>query len=282
MILFLALQMGQEYLHVRNYDMAKRFFERIISNYQKEQWWPVLAQVQRALRECAQQLQLLPDFVSCSVALLAKDLSDAAAAAAALQQLLALVRLGNPASTSAASPFLPLSSPMELQIEPAQKLLRCRAAFSSAQLPLGGRATLRLRLLSSLAVPLPLTELQICSTDGALSRTLLSPDAAGAADVYMAGSVTAAAAGTPGSNILALARPLLLTLTEQNRNRNSTPNIQHPTPTRQQHRARGGGGTAGVARRWRAGGGGELRAASSRRHHAAAGTVLVLVVVCTC
>ena len=102
MILFLALQMGQEYLHVRNYDMAKRFFERIISNYQKEQWWPVLAQVQRALRECAQQLQLLPDFVSCSVALLAKDLSDAAAAAAALQQLLALVRLGNPASSSAA------------------------------------------------------------------------------------------------------------------------------------------------------------------------------------
>ena len=28
MILFLALQMGQEYLHVQNYDMAKRFFER--------------------------------------------------------------------------------------------------------------------------------------------------------------------------------------------------------------------------------------------------------------
>ena len=104
MILFLALQMGQEYLHVQNYDMAKRFFERIISNYQKEQWWPVLAQVQRALRECAQQLQLLPDFVSCSVALLAKNLSTADAAAAALQQLLALVRLGEPASSSAASP----------------------------------------------------------------------------------------------------------------------------------------------------------------------------------
>jgi len=47
MILFLALQMGQEYLHVQNYDMAKRFFERIITNYQKEQWWPVLAQVRR-------------------------------------------------------------------------------------------------------------------------------------------------------------------------------------------------------------------------------------------
>ena len=207
MILFLALQMGQEYLHVQNYDMAKRFFERIISNYQKEQWWPVLAQVQRALRECAQQLQLLPDVVSCSVALLAKNLSTAAAAAAALQQLLALVRLGEPASSSAASPspFLPLSSPLELQVEPAQKLLRCRAAFSHAQLPLGGRVTLRLRLLSSLAVPLPLTELQICSTDGALSRTLLSPDAAGAADVYMAGSATAAAAGMLGSNTLALA-----------------------------------------------------------------------------
>ena len=199
-------------------------------------------QVQRALRECAQQLQLLPDFVSCSVALLAKDLSDAAAAAAALQQLLALVRLGNPASTTAASPFLPLSSPMELQVEPAQKLLRCRAAFSPAQLPLGGRATLRLRLLSSLAVPLPLTELQICSTDGALSRTLLSPDAAGAADVYMAGSGTAAAAGKLGSNTLALARTLILTPSPT-----PTPT---PTLTRQQHRARSGGGAAGGARRW--------------------------------
>ena len=120
----------------------------------------MLAQIHTALRECAVQLQLLPDFVTCSVALLSRHLSDAATAAAALQQLLGLVRLGGAGAPEA--PFPPLSAPMELTLETSQELLTCRAEFASTQLAVGeGPATLRLFLASSLAVPLPITELQV-------------------------------------------------------------------------------------------------------------------------
>ena len=45
--------MAEEYLHAGNYQMAKRFFERIVQPYQKEGWWLVLASVQRSLLTCA-------------------------------------------------------------------------------------------------------------------------------------------------------------------------------------------------------------------------------------
>ena len=45
--------MAEEYLHAGNYQMAKRFFERIVQPYQKEGWWLVLASVQRSLLMCA-------------------------------------------------------------------------------------------------------------------------------------------------------------------------------------------------------------------------------------
>ena len=179
MILFLALQMAHEYLYVRNYDMAKRFYERILPSYQKEQWWALLAQIQTALRECALQLKLLPEYVSACVALLSAHLSDAAGAAAALLQLRALVRLAAPSELPApGAPFPPLSAPMELHLEAAQGLLTCTAEFAPSQLAVGSRATLRLTLSSSLAVDFRATALELSGSDAALSRTLVSPDAA--------------------------------------------------------------------------------------------------------
>ena len=179
MILFLALQMAQEYLYVQNYDMAKRFFERILPSYQKEQWWSVLAQIQRSLRECAVHLKLLPEFVTSSVALLSKHLSDEKGAATALQQLLALVRLADATDSPAALPFPPLSAPMDLTIDSGQGLIRCIAEFAPSHLPLGSKAKLRLSLTSLLAVPLAATALQVTTSDANISRTLLSPDGLG-------------------------------------------------------------------------------------------------------
>ena len=43
--------MAEEYLHAGNYQMAKRFFERIVQPYQKEGWWLVLASVQRLAQD---------------------------------------------------------------------------------------------------------------------------------------------------------------------------------------------------------------------------------------
>ena len=41
MILFLASQMAEEYFYAKDYQMAKRFFERVAKTYQKEQWYQV-------------------------------------------------------------------------------------------------------------------------------------------------------------------------------------------------------------------------------------------------
>lgn len=47
--------------------MAKRFFERVAKTYQKEQWYTVLAHIQRCLRVCAIRLSLLNEFVLSSI-----------------------------------------------------------------------------------------------------------------------------------------------------------------------------------------------------------------------
>ena len=47
--------------------MAKRFFERVAKTYQKEQWYTVLAHIQRCLRACARKLSLLNEFVCSSI-----------------------------------------------------------------------------------------------------------------------------------------------------------------------------------------------------------------------
>jgi hypothetical protein len=88
-----AAQMAEEYFYAHNFAMAKRFYERVAKTYQKERWFHVLAHTQRCLRECSQQLGLLQEFVSTSVALLSSRLSSAPEAARALVGLLALVKV---------------------------------------------------------------------------------------------------------------------------------------------------------------------------------------------
>ena len=158
MILFLASQMAEEYFYSQNYQMAKRFFERVAKTYQKEQWYTVLAHIQRCLRICAQQLGLLTDFVSTSVALLSSRLSTAPEAASILLSLLAIVRVNPsdalrtvaaaastqrlPATSPLAAPgapppltpptpppFPPLSSPIALDLDGSQSLLSCHASW---------------------------------------------------------------------------------------------------------------------------------------------------------
>ena len=76
MILFLASQMAEEYFYAHNFEMAKRFFERVAKTYQKERWYSVLAHIQRSLRVCAQQLSLIAEFVASSISLLSARLSS--------------------------------------------------------------------------------------------------------------------------------------------------------------------------------------------------------------
>ena len=52
---------------LQDYEMAKRFFERVAKTYQKEQWYTVLAHIQRCLRVCAIRLSLLNEFVLSSI-----------------------------------------------------------------------------------------------------------------------------------------------------------------------------------------------------------------------
>ena len=126
MILFLASQMAEEYHYIGNYEMAKRFFERVANIYQKERWWKVLSHIMRCLRTCAEQLRNLQQFVKCSVALLNSKLSDAPAATAILHELHGLVRL----TPSVPSAFPPLSATIALEIESEQALLSCVACWS--------------------------------------------------------------------------------------------------------------------------------------------------------
>ena len=66
----------QEYFFAQDFEMTKRFFERVAKTYQKEGWYTMMAHIQRCLRVCAQQLGLLHEFVSASVALLSARLSS--------------------------------------------------------------------------------------------------------------------------------------------------------------------------------------------------------------
>ena len=90
MILFLASQMAEEYFYAHDYEMAKRFFERVAKTYLKEAWHDVLAHIQRCLRVCAEQLGAPADFIHASVALLSSRLSQPKDAAAVLAALLRL------------------------------------------------------------------------------------------------------------------------------------------------------------------------------------------------
>jgi hypothetical protein len=199
MIFFLAAQMAEEYLHAGNYQMAKRFFERIVQPYQKEGWWLVLASVQRSLLTCAIHLGQLHDFVACSVALLSARLSDAAAAAASLRLLLALVRLPPPddevaAASSSSSgagddgqapasghpPFPPIASPIALDVDPAQMLLRCTAMWDEPSLAVGGSTFLHLAVHSNLAVPITPTSARLVSSEAALCCRIVHLAAGGA------------------------------------------------------------------------------------------------------
>ena len=98
MILFLATQMAEEYFYGHNYQMAKRFFERVAKTYQKERWYSVLAHIQRCLRVCAQNLHLPTEYVSTSIALLSSRLSAAEAANPILISLLNMLEMPLPPS----------------------------------------------------------------------------------------------------------------------------------------------------------------------------------------
>jgi len=169
-IFFLAWQMAQEHLHSENYEMAKRFYERICKQYQKERWWFALAQIMRSLRECALQLRLLPDFVDTSISLLSSKLSTPTEAESILLELLSLVRRAAPLPL----PFPPLSSHMLIELSQAQQLISASVEWSSAQLPLGATATLSIRLISCLAVSLTASSFQIVSSDAELARCITS------------------------------------------------------------------------------------------------------------
>lgn len=161
MILFLASQMAQEYHYMGDYEMAKRFFERVASVYQKEKWWRVLGNIQRSLRNCAVHLTSLLHFVKCSVALLSANLSKEEEATAVLHELHGLVRL----TPSAPCPFPPLSTAIWLDVEAEQQLLSCAAEWSPRELHLGQMTTLTLRLTSNLAIPLRATSVQLVASD---------------------------------------------------------------------------------------------------------------------
>ena len=139
MILFLASQMAEEYFSSQDYEMAKRFFERVAKTYQKERWYTVLARIQHCLRVCARQLSLLNEFVSSSVSLLSARLSTAPEAAATLLKLLALVRIAPPSADLGDLADQRCPPPMSISAPPSSQHpseLRChQAATSSASLP---------------------------------------------------------------------------------------------------------------------------------------------------
>ena len=168
MIFFLAAQMAQEYFHTHNFEMARRFFERICKSYQREKWWGALAHILRALRLCALELGQVTDFAVRSVALLSRKLSTPSEAAPIMRQLRALVALEPPAD----APFPPLASPVTVDTAISSSLCVCYASWSPASVALGGAPRLQLRLASSLAVDLRVSSLVLSSSDAALSRQL--------------------------------------------------------------------------------------------------------------
>ena len=217
-----AAQMAEEYFYAHNFAMAKRFYERVAKTYQKERWFHVLAHTQRCLRECSQQLGLLQEFVSTSVALLSSRLSSAPEAARALVGLLALVKVqpsdgllaeaakapttlitmttvassaGGAAPPPAPAPFPPLTSPISLDLDGTQSLLSCTAVWSMPSIVLGESATLEIALRSHLAGALDLNALRLSASDPSLSTTLssLPPDASATTPA----TTLAAAAGAP-------------------------------------------------------------------------------------
>lgn len=173
MVYFLAAQMADEYMHIRDFDMAKRFLVKIVRAYHLERWWNALAHIQRSLRICALELRELPNFLNSSVALLSRELSTPEEAECVLLDLLGLVRLAPP---SKLVPFLPLSSPALVEIRPDQHLLHCTAEWPVNSLPLGGSTTLSLRLSSSLAVPISPSALRLVSSDATLSQVIRASD----------------------------------------------------------------------------------------------------------
>lgn len=177
MIMFIASQMAEEYFFTRNFQMAKRFYERVAVKYQKERWWTILARVQASLRACSLHLGLLPDYVSTSVAMLSAQLSTPAEAAPVLAHLLALVRLAPPPGaapdgSAEPPPFPPLASPLTVEMDSAQSLLAAHVEWSEPLVHLGSSATLTVTLRSHLAVPIEFTSVHIGATDAALTTTL--------------------------------------------------------------------------------------------------------------
>ena len=214
--------MAEEYFYAHNFGMAKRFYERVAKTYQKERWFHVLAHTQRCLRECSQQLGLLDEFVSTSVALLSSRLSSAPEAARVLVGLLTLVKVQpsdgllaeaakapttlitmttvassacGAAPPPAPAPFPPLTSPISLDLDGTQSLLSCTAVWSMPSIVLGESATLEITLRSHLAGALDLSALRLSASDPSLSTTLstLPPDASATTPA----TTPAAAAGAP-------------------------------------------------------------------------------------
>ena len=188
MILFLATQMAEEYYFAKEYEMAKRFFERVAKTYQKEGWYTILSHIQKCLRVCASHLNLLPEFVNASVALLSARLSAPHEAASTLVALLALVRTAPSPALAAlvassppddvarvaagAAPFPPLAAPISIELDGAQSLLSCAARWSSRAVPLGESAILTLTLTSHLNAPLLASKLKLVASDPLLSLEL--------------------------------------------------------------------------------------------------------------
>ena len=143
MILFLASQMAEEYFSSQDYEMAKRFFERVAKTYQKERWYTVLARIQHCLRVCARQLSLLNEFVSSSVSLLSARLSTAPEAAATLLKLLALVRIAPPSADLGDLADQSLASPKSLDHDSCLESLGRYNKFACVG-PLGSGSTMDL------------------------------------------------------------------------------------------------------------------------------------------
>ena len=84
------------------------------------------------------------------------------------------------APASGHPPFPPIASPIALDVDPAQMLLRCTAMWDEPSLAVGGSTFLHLAVHSSLAVPITPTSARLVSSEAALCCRIVHLAAGGA------------------------------------------------------------------------------------------------------
>lgn len=77
MILHIAFQMAVEYFNASNFQMAKKFFDRITKTYRSEKWYSVLTLILSYAFKCAQTLFLYKDVITYSLELMGSYSTEA-------------------------------------------------------------------------------------------------------------------------------------------------------------------------------------------------------------